>query len=397
MNTIFQRQSLYRPTVAVVDLGKLARNTRKLFQAMGRPAFFCPMVKANAYGHGDLEIAKKLRAIGVEHLGVGLVEEALHLREDGDSKSILHFGMFDRHGAKVLIENAITPVISSIEEVQILTAELATVTRQTPLDVHLKINTGMNRLGLAPALALEATRKILAEPKLRLTGVATHFASGEVLSREGSTAHEQLTLFESCVREIKKLGAGDFVQHIANSATARELRLLGREEFGVRPGIAVYGIELPTEAAPQENVFSLEPVLRLESRIVHIQDVRQGGRVSYGGHWQSTRDSKIGVVPIGYADGYHRGLGGGSVLIHGRRASIVGNICMDYFMVDLTDFGAQAKVGDTVVLLGEMQNDKITAQELADRLGSIPYEILTSLSERVPRLYNDDPQSASVF
>lgn len=397
MKTIFQRQSLHRPTVAVVDLGKLARNARHIFQAMGCPEFFCPMVKANAYGHGDLAVAKKLRAIGIKHLGVGLIEEALHLREDGDAGEILHFGMFDSAGANVLIENAITPVVSSLEEIQLLVEALKTQTPNKPLAIHLKINTGMNRLGLAPDLAVGAVQSILNEPKLKLTGLATHFASGEALSEQGSTAHEQLAAFESCVREIRNAGARDFVQHIANSATARELRLLGRAEFGIRPGIAVYGIEIPTHASPSRNVFSLESVLRLESRIVHIQDVRQGGRVSYGGHWQAARHSKIGVVPIGYADGYHRGLGGGSVLIHGRRASIVGNICMDYFMVDLTDFGAQAKVGDSVVLLGEMQTDKITAEELADRLGSIPYEILTSLSERVPRLYNDDPQSASVF
>ncbi len=397
MKTIFQRQSLHRPTVAVVDLGKLARNARNLFQALGKPAFFCPMVKANAYGHGDLAVAKKLREAGVSHLGVGLIEEALHLREDGDAQGILHFGMFDRRGAKVLVENAITPVISSLDEVQILSEEIETRALTEPFSVHLKINTGMNRLGFEPKLALTAVKEILADPKLKLAGIATHFASGETLSAKGSTAEEQLRTFESCVNACKRLGARDFVQHIANSATARELYLLGRTEFGIRPGIALYGIELPTESSPEKDVFSLEPVLRLESRIVHIQDVRQGARVSYGGHWQSSRDSKVGVVPIGYADGYHRGLGGASVLIHGRRAPIVGTICMDYFMVDLTDFGSQAKVGDVVVLLGEMQNDKITAQELADRLGSIPYEILTSLSERVPRLYNDDPQSASVF
>lgn len=393
MKTVFQQKTLHRPTVAIVDLGKLARNARRLFQLMGKPSFFCPMVKANGYGHGDLAIAKKLREIGVTHLGVGLIEEALHLRESGDSGQILHFGMFDAAGAKELLDSAITPVLSSMEEVRILIQEIKSKQLQKPFDVHVKVNTGMNRLGFEPALAKEAIELILATPHLRLSGIATHFASGELLSEAGSTADEQLKLFERCVNEFRNLGAGGFFQHIANSATARELYLMGRMDYGIRPGLSLYGIELPTAQKPKEHVFALEPVMRLESRIVHIQDVRQGARVSYGGNWQSSRPSKIGVIPIGYADGYHRGLGGGSVLVHSRRAPIVGAICMDYLMVDLTDFQGQAKVGDVVVLMG----DEITAVELADRLGSIPYEILTSLSERVPRLYNDDPQSAGVF
>jgi alanine racemase len=393
MNTVFKQKSLHRPTVAIVDLGKLARNAKRLFQLTGKPSFFCPMVKANGYGHGDLAIAKKLREIGVTHLGVGLIEEALHLRKGGDSGQILHFGMFDEAGARELVDSTITPVLSSIEEVRILIQEIKSRQLKMPFDVHVKINTGMNRLGFEPSLARKAIELILATPHLKLSGVATHFASGELLSEVGSTAYEQLNLFERCVIEFRSLGAIDFVQHIANSATARELHLMARTDFGVRPGLSLYGIELPTALKPKESVFALEAIMRLESCIVHIQDIRQGERVSYGGNWQASRPSKIGVIPIGYADGYHRGLGGGSVLVHGRRAPIVGAICMDYLMVDLTDFQGRAKVGDVVVLMG----DEITAVELADRLGSIPYEILTSLSERVPRLYNDEPQSAGVF
>ncbi len=390
MNIHLGQKSLFRPTVAIVDLGKLARNARRLYQKMGKPRFFCPMVKANGYGHGDLAVAKKLREIGVSQLGVGLIEEAIRLRDNGDKGEILHFGMFDGIGTRELFERSITPVLSSLEEIRFLLDEIKLRNQTQPFDVHLKINTGMNRLGFDPLVAKKAVELILASPSLRLAGVATHFASGEELGEIGSTAREQLTIFENCVAEYKSLGATGFVQHIANSATSRELHLMNRIEFGVRPGLAVYGIEPSTALNPDQSVFNLEPVLRVESRIVHMQDVGKGGRVSYGGQWEATRSSKIGVVPIGYADGYHRGLGKGSVLVHGKRAQIAGTICMDYLMIDLTDFGGQAKVGDSVVLLG----DEIGASELADRLGSIPYEVLTSLSERVPRLYNDERQSA---
>ncbi|MBN8540045.1 MAG: alanine racemase [Deltaproteobacteria bacterium] len=371
----------FRPTFAEVNLTALACNTIGIFRSLNRPEFFCPMVKANAYGHGDLVVSRKLRSIGVKHLGVGLIEEGIHLRENGDNESVLHFGMFDRQGLCEMLERRLTPVVSSLEALQILIEE-AEKKSAPPVEIHLKINTGMNRLGLDPGVVAKAARLIRNSKALKLSGVATHFANGELLSDPASTAAEQLRVFESSVAEILKSGLSGFAKHIANSDAASELVVMGLKGYGARPGISVYGIQ------NSANLFDIEPILKLRSGIVHLQDVRQGARVSYGGTWIAPCDSRIGIIPCGYADGYRRGLAGSEILVHGQRVSVVGTICMDYFMCDLTSVPL-AKVGDEVILLGKSGSDSVTASELAHRLGTIPYEILTGLSERVPRLYND--------
>lgn len=371
----------FRPTFAEVNLTALACNTIGIFRSLNRPEFFCPMVKANAYGHGDLVVSRKLRSIGVKHLGVGLIEEGIHLRENGDNESVLHFGMFDRQGLCEMLERHLTPVVSSLEALQILIEE-AEKKSAPPVEIHLKINTGMNRLGLDPGVVAKAAMLIRNSKALKLSGVATHFANGELLSDPASTAAEQLRVFESSVAEILKSGLSGFVKHIANSDAASEIMVMGLKGYGARPGISVYGIQ------SSANFFSIEPVLKLRSGIVHLQDVRQGAQVSYGGRWIAQCDSRIGIIPCGYADGYSRGLAGSEILVNGQRVPVVGTICMDYFMCDLTSVPL-AKVGDEVILLGKSGSDSVTASELAHRLGTIPYEILTGLSERVPRLYND--------
>lgn len=381
----------FRPTYAAVNLNALAENTKRIFQLLKRPDFFCPMVKANAYGHGDLAIAKKLRSIGVQHLGVGLIEEGIHLRESGDQQSILHFGLFDRSGLQEMLARQLTPVLSSLEAIEILNDEVSSASQQQ-VAVHLKINTGMNRLGLDPKNIARAMELLKRRPQIKLAGVATHFASGDLLIDTQSTASEQLRLFESSIREIENSGFKGFTKHIANSDACAALVSLGRTEFGVRPGISVYGVH---EKSTPYKALPVTPVLELRSAIVHFQDVCQGQRVSYGGHWVANRDSRIGVIPCGYADGYARGLTGSDVLLAGKRVPIVGAICMDYFMCDLTTVPL-AKVGDEVVLLGKSGSESVTASELAHRLGTIPYEILTGLSERVPRLYNDDGSHCSL-
>jgi alanine racemase len=383
----------FRPTFAEVDLSALSRNVALIFRSLNKPNFFCPMVKANAYGHGDLAVAKKLRSIGVKHLGVGLIEEGVHLRESGDNESILHFGMFDREGLREMLGRNMTPVVSSLEAVQILIDEL-TKTNQAPIDIHLKINTGMNRLGIDPRAVGQVAKLIKNSQSLRLAGVATHFASGDLLSDPDSTAADQLRIFDASVLEILKSGLSGFVKHIANSDAAAELVAAGLSGYGARPGLSVYGVQnLSLHSA---NPFPVEPILKLRSAIVHLQDIRQGARVSYGGTWSASCDTRIGVIPCGYADGYSRGLAGSEILVHGQRVPVVGTICMDYFMCDLTSVPL-AKVGDEVILLGKSGSSCVTVSELAHRLGTIPYEILTGLSERVPRLYNDDGPHISII
>ncbi len=379
----------FRPTFASVNLSTLAQNAKSIYSALKHPQFFCPMVKANAYGHGDRAVTEKLRSIGVQHIGVGLIEEGVHLRDSGDVGQILHFGLFDRTGIQEMLARDLTPVLSSIDAIKVLIDELSTG-HSRPVDVHLKINTGMNRLGIDPGLVRNAARLIEGAKQLNLVGVATHFASGELLSDPHSSSAEQLRVFEASVSEIRKCGLSGFVKHIANSGAAAEMSKTGMTGYGVRPGISLYGIETST------TLLAVQPVLELRSALILIQDVCQGAKVSYGGKWVASRDSRIGVIPCGYADGYSRGLAGSEVLVNGQRVPIVGTICMDYFMCDLTSVPL-AKVGDEVILLGESGNHNVTASELAHRLGTIPYEILTGLSERVPRLYNDDGSQSSLI
>lgn len=392
----------YRPTIARIDLAKIAKNFNRLLHSVSPETFLCPMVKANAYGHGDVAIARKLRSLNAKHLGVGLVEEGLHLREAGDTGSILHFGLFDQHSIEAMLQSRITPVISSLEQFATLERAVARASSMKDfkvIDFHLKLNTGMNRLGVAPDDWPEVIQKIAdhvgpsgPQAGLRLKGVCTHFSDGEDFGSGGRT-DRQLRLFETALGQLKSAGLRDFQLHVSNSSAARaqiaqNLQPTAFGSLGLRPGLAIYG-DGPDFATALEFL----------SRIVLIQDVRQGERVSYGGHWTASQNSRIGIVPCGYADGFRRGLNNqhqGRVIVRGHKVPIVGAICMDYFMCDLTEVQG-ASVGDQVILIGAADGHSISAAELAVSLATIPYEIFTGISERVPRVYVDGEASVSVI
>ncbi|MBK7891600.1 MAG: alanine racemase [Bdellovibrionales bacterium] len=386
--------SRHRPTVAFVNLDRLAQNFEILRGRLEPGAWLCPMVKANAYGHGDSAVAARLRRAGATHLGVGLIEEGVHLRQSGDHDAILHFGLFDAMGAQVLLEERLTPVISTIDGLELWArvCKQAMSKNQERRALHLKINTGMNRLGLSLHDVPRVAEMIAANRSLHLEGVATHFSDGEDAGHVGGRTDQQLKKFMFAVQELKKAGLSGFRLHVANSSGLRGLSgglTPERIAWGARPGISLYGLENEMSAPS----LGVKPVMQLVSRIVHIQDLGRGDRVSYGGHWQASRDSRIGVIPCGYADGYHRSFTGASIVVDKLKARVpvIGTVCMDYFMCDLTDVES-ARVGDLVVLFG----DSPSVQELADRMGTISYEVLTGISERVPRLYVDGSLPISV-
>ncbi len=385
--------SRHRPTVALVNLDRLAENYALLRNKVGPGGFFCPMVKANAYGHGDTAVAERLRRAGATHLGVGLIEEGVHLRQNGDHGAILHFGLFDATGAQVLWEERLTPVISTIDglEAWLRVFKQASRAPNERRPIHLKINTGMNRLGLATKDIARVAEMIVANKFVQLEGVATHLSDGEDAGEVGGRTDRQLKQFATAIQEIKKSGLTGFKLHVANSSGLRGDLALGQDRmtWGARPGISLYGLENQMSAP----TLGVRPVMQLVSRIVHIQDLSRDESVSYGGRWVAKRDSRIGVIPCGYADGYRRGLTGASIIVDKTktRIPVVGTVCMDYFMCDLTDVES-ARVGDVVTLFG----DSPTAVELADRLGTISYEVLTGISERVPRLYVDGTVPVSV-
>ncbi len=399
--------SRHRPTVAVIDLAKIAGNFRLLTAAVHPDAFVCPMVKANAYGHGDAAVAMKLRDAGAKHLGVALIEEGLGLRNGGDLGSILQFGFFDAYGAEAMLQNKITPMISSLEALELwikaVESEKDAGRVETPVSVHLKINTGMNRLGV-PLDGIAAVAKKLAATRgfVRLDGIATHLSDGDDFVVEGRRSETQLDRFRKAEREIRAAGLTDFKCHLANSSATRALKQIGLgdsryQDLGIRPGIALYGVEPDAEKVAEVGV---QPALRWLSRLMHIQDVRQGEGVSYGGRWIAPRNSRVGVIPCGYADGYRRAFnsqGRAEVIVGGRRVPVVGTVCMDYFMCDLTDVQTP-QVGDIVTLIGEAENrsTSVTAVELAGLANTISYEVFTGISERVPRLYVDGEASIGV-
>jgi alanine racemase len=392
----------FRPTRAVVNLKRIADNFRVLKNSVAVGAFVCPMVKANAYGHGDVAVAARLRLEGAEYLGVGLIEEGLKLRDGGDVGRVLHFGMFDDQGAEAMLEHRITPVISSQDTLESLVRSIERHKNapSKPVELHLKINTGMNRLGV-PISEVAAIAKRLAaianHGYVELKGVCTHFAIGEDFDDSSGQSFEQMKLFRHAETLIRSSGLIGFQSHVANSSATAAIGHLARinssyKHLGIRPGISLYGVE---PAPRHEALLGLKPALKLESRIILIQNIKKGEGVSYGLRWRAEKDSRIGVIPCGYADGYRRGFSNGTfVLVNGRRVPVVGTVCMDYFMCDLTEVES-ALVGDAVTLIGAAGGVSVTVNELALRVHTIAYEILTGISDRVPRVYVDDEPADS--
>jgi alanine racemase len=381
----------HRQTWAEVDLEKLKFNFSRLKGLLPAGQFFCPMIKADAYGHGDVAVAQALRPHGATHLGVSLIEEGLKIREAGDVGGLLTFGVFEGvESAKAVVDANLTPVISEWQQLEALKEILKAPKR--PFKIHLKFNTGMNRLGF---LAHEATK--LREwcdqnPSIQVEGVATHLLRGDDAGAPGGESEAQFAVFAKALEAFKGLNVA---AHALNSSGEVNLsqRVADRKvlsqgihwPLGARPGIALYGVA-PTN---DENVdLGLKPALKLVSHLVETRRMKKGDCVSYGATWKAERDSFIGVIPIGYADGIFRALSNkGSVLCRGVRAPIAGIVCMDLLMVDLTDIAGSIERGEEVILIGEQLGAEITATEIADLAQTIPYEVLTRLSSRVPRVY----------
>ncbi len=384
----------FRPTRAVIHLEHLAHNIRELRKAVGSQVFFCPMVKANGYGHGDIDIALRLDKEGVRHLGVGLIEEGKLLRENGIKADLLFFGTFDERGVKTLVENNLIPVLSTWDQIHALENFLSA--SNEPYPVHVKFDTGMHRLGFSlgdlQPLVAHFSNSRGKNTKLKLCGILTHLHSGEDAGDLRGQSFEQLRLFQIVEKVFAHFKP---VSHTLNSAgllnfLAHQTKVLPHDissTQGVRPGLAIYGL------APQAPTkFQLKPVMSLRSETVKYHLVKKGEGVSYNQTWTAPQDSVIAVIPIGYADGYHRLLSNkAEVLFRGARVPLVGNVCMDYLMIDITktlkNEIAQSLKPEAVTLFGQDSfGNEISALELAQKAQTISWEILTSVGERVPRV-----------
>jgi alanine racemase len=368
-----------RPTMAVVDLDALSRNFEEALRRAGGRAVLA-VVKAQAYGHGAVPVSLRLLASGARMLGVALVEEGRELRNAGISAPILVMGAVFPDQAEPIAELGLTPVVYSMPVARALSA--AAVRRGRRIPVHVKIDTGMGRIGVQPAEAPRFIRDLTRLDGIDVQGLMTHFADADLRDKQFSS--QQLDRFGEVIRELEAMGVPVPERHAANSAALLDY---SRALFTmVRPGLMLYGYNPLTMALPE---LELQPVLSLVTRIASLKKVPAGVPISYGRTFTTKRESLIATIPLGYADGFSRSLSNrGEALVRGVRVPVAGRICMDMCMIDVTAVPGVSEQ-DEVVLIGRQGNERITAVDIANLCGTIPYEILCGISQRVPRVYRE--------
>lgn len=390
MSTWYKSDQYHRGTYAQIDLTALKSNVQQLKKNCPEDLFFCPMVKANAYGHGDVPVVKALLEEECRCVGVVSVEEGRSLREQCDGRfDILVFGNFELWSFKLMVEHQLTPVISQWNDLKLL-IEFGKKQKLQRLGVHLKFNTGMNRLGFSVDEAKSVYECVSQHRWIEIQGVMTHLMqSGDILNESG-VSQMQLARFE----KLSKVFPRSIPRHVYNSAALCALTLRSEKLcYGVRPGLAIYGVwpDIKGELG-RELELKLEPVMSLRSRLVALHQIKKGEPVSYGPTWVAKRDSLIGVLPLGYADGWTRRLSNKTeVGVRGELAPQVGTICMDYSMIDLTDLKCSQNlcIGDEVLIFGKSNDGYLPVENCAKNSATIPYEILTAVGTRVPRVYVD--------
>jgi len=358
-----------------VDLSALRHNASAISRCVGDDTRVAAVVKANAYGHGLTDVGRALDDLtDIWGLAVACGEEAVALRQAGVAKPILVLGPPPREGAAELAAQAVTLGVGDEADIASVQAQLAATGSR--LDVHLKVNTGMCRMGVELGEVPGLIERLEHGP-LRCRGLYSHFATAE--AEDLSFAHEQLAAFRQVLTVVRR---DDLIGHIANSAALA--RVPEARLDMVRPGAMLYGLNT---GVPDQLMPPVRPALRLLARVAAVKHFPPGCSVGYGRRFRTERPSTIALVPIGYADGYPRELSGkAEVLIRGKRAPVVGAVNMDSITVDVTDIGLE-QPGDEVVLVGEQGSERITVEECAERAGTIVHEVPTRLGPRLPRVY----------
>ncbi len=368
-----------RPTVAQIDLDALAHNFAEARRCAGGRQILA-MVKAQAYGHGAVGVSRKLAELGADMLGVALVEEGMELRNNGIKLPILVMGPVFPDQATAVVKAGLTPVVVARPLAQALSA--AAVRAGMTQKVHVKVDTGMGRLGLTPEDAAGFIAELAGLPGIMIEGVMTHFADADLRDKE--FAARQIDRFERVLRDLEVRSIPVPLRHAANSAAVLEY---DRALFTVvRPGIMLYGYNPLESRAPAD----LRPVLSLSTRIAFLKTVPAGTSISYGRTFMTKRESVIATVPLGYADGFPRDLSNrGEMLVRGKRAPVAGRVCMDMTMLDVTDIPG-VETGDVAIAIGAQGRERITAEDVASLTGTISYEVLCGISSRVPRSYSGE-------
>jgi len=367
---------MLRTNYCEIDLSAIRHNVGVMRAHMAPGAEFLAVVKADAYGHGAVPVAKAALEAGATMLAVAIPEEGAQLRQAGIDAPILVLGGMEEEAAEAVVACNLTQVV--FDEARIMALEHAGEKLGMTAQVHLKLDTGMCRIGVRTTDEVQALARLIDSlPHVELTGCFTHMATADEEEHEGTLL--QIEKFRELTEAIAQVHPGKITRHAANTASI--FRYPQAHFDMVRGGIALYGYP------PFAQDLGLRPAMRWVARAVYVKTIQPGERVSYGGLFEAKRETRVMTVPVGYADGYRRGLTGkGCVLVRGQRAPILGRVCMDQIMVDVTDI-PDAQVGDEVVLLGAQGSDMIDADEMAAWLNTISYEVICSPGKRVPRVH----------
>ena len=390
-------KELLRRTWAEIDLDALAQNFREVRKAADPKAMVCCVVKADAYGHGAVRVAREFASLGADWFAVSNLEEALQLRQAGIETPVLVLGYTPADKAGTLSRENISQCVYSLEYARDLSrfAQEAGV----EVNIHLKIDTGMSRLGFyyqdisRDETAVEEVKEACSLPGLVPQGIFTHFAVSDEGQAGDAFTMRQFGCLKEMIESLARAGVTFPVRHCANSAGVFDYPLSHLDM--VRAGIVLYGLYPSGELRSRP---ALKPALALKSVVSHVKTLLPGATVSYGRKFTAQHEMRVATVPVGYADGYPRLLspGGAEVLIGGKRCPILGRICMDQLMADVTALD-QVRVGDTVTLIGRDGEEEITADELAEKEGTINYEVVCALSKRVPRVYVKNGKVDSIY
>ncbi len=370
-----------RPTIAYIDLAAIRHNMNTIRHAASPQAKIIAVVKANAYGHGAVPVSRAVLAAGADSLAVAIPEEACQLRQAGITAPILVLGLSLPEAAPVYIEQNITATVATREGISALSQAARRLGAKAK--VMVKIDTGMGRVGLLPDQAVDFIRAAAQAPEIELQGIMTHLAAADAADK--TSAQRQLSMLGQVQHALQAARLSCPIVTAANSATIVDLP--AGHLSAVRPGIILYGLP---PSGQMINQLDLQPAMELKTKIVYIKKVPKDTPVSYGETYKTGKAVYLATLPIGYADGYSRQLSNkASVLIQGKRRQVVGRVCMDQLIVELGET-CDASIGEEAVLFGRQGTEEITVTELAGLAGTINYELVCAVSQRVPRVYLND-------
>ena len=369
----------YKRLVAEIDLDAVDFNIKSIIKRVGGRAKIIGTVKADAYGHGAVEVSKVLEENGIDMFSVAMIDEGINLRNNGIKAPILVLGLTPPEYVKEAVEYDLIQTVSDYNTAEAISKAAKELNKKAV--IHIKIDTGMGRIGFRPEKeAFDEIENISKLENIEINGIFTHFCTSD--EKDKTFTYTQKERFVYAVNELEKRGINIPLKHASASAGLMDFDDLFFN--AVRPGIILYGY-YPSDDVMKDRL-PIKPVMSLKSNVMYIKDIENGDTIGYGRTYMANEKRTIATIPAGYADGYNRLLSNkGCVLVNGKRAQLKGRICMDQCMADIT--GINAKQWDEVVLMGKQGNEEITADEIANEIGTISYEVLCMVSKRVPRVY----------